>query len=69
MLLSTFQITSLDPMDEYSFPDYGPNDPEYDWGYAEDGTPVPFPCPVDGVPYGACTSPDYNGAINYMAVP
>ena len=38
-------------------------DPEYDWGYADDGTAVPPPCPVDGVLYGACTSRNYDPNI------
>lgn len=30
-------------------------DPDYDYGLADDGWPVPPPCPVCGVLYGACT--------------
>lgn len=44
-------------------PEYGPYDREYDWGYAEDGWPVPSPCPVCGVLYGACTSDNYDPSI------
>lgn len=39
----------LDLIDE---PVYG--DPDYDYGYADDGFPIPPPCPIDGVPMNAC---------------
>lgn len=60
--LDTFAIGEvlIERQNDTSEYEYGIYDPEYDWGYAEDGTPVPPPCPIDGVLYNACTSPNYN---------
>lgn len=40
--------------------EYGVLDREYDWGEADDGTPIPAPCPVCNTMYYACTSAHYN---------
>lgn len=31
-------------------------DYDYDYGFADDGWPIPPPCPVCGILYGACTT-------------
>lgn len=45
--------------DYLALEEYGPNDPEYDWGFAEDGWRNPPPCPVCRTPYGACRPEDF----------
>jgi hypothetical protein len=41
-------------------PQFG--DRDYDYGYAEDGWPIPPPCILDGTPFNACkgTDPEAN---------
>lgn len=51
MGLILFKLDELDYLNEPQIGDY-----DYDYGYADDGWPIPPPCPICGVLYGACTT-------------